>query len=160
MTVCCPTIDGTYNFGMRTEAGSSEVALSIGRLHEESLRHFAEPRIESLAAEIDQLVSEAGSEVFAEGSIPVDIYTADAALQFARILPWSLPLPEVASDADGDISFDWVGPSGKMFSVSFNRSGRIAYAGRFGERSKIHGTEQLSEACPQEVMRGISRATR
>lgn len=160
MTVCCPTIDGPYNFGARTEAGASEEALSIGRLQEESLRHFAEPRIESLAAEIDQLVSESGSEVFAEASIPVDTHTAFAALQFARMLPWSLPLPEVASDPDGDISFDWMGPSGKMFSVSVNRTGRIAYAGRFGERSRIHGTEQLSEACPQEIMRGISRATR
>lgn len=46
-----------------------------------------------------------------------------------------------------------------MFSASIDRSGRIAYAGRFGERSKVHGVEELSDSLPQEILRGIEKAT-
>jgi hypothetical protein len=70
-----------------------------------------------------------------------------------------MPVPEVTSDPDGEISFDWFGSEGKMFSVSLNRNRRIAYAGRFGEMSKVHGIEQLSEVCPPEILRGIAKAT-
>jgi hypothetical protein len=112
--------------------------------------------VQPLRSEIEQILDESAGTI--DGT-PVDAATATAAIQFAYLLPWSIPMPEVAPDADGEISFDWIGPLGKMFSVSLDRTGRISYAGRFGRRSNIHGTEQLSTACPQEIIRGIRRAT-
>lgn len=91
---------------------------------------------------------------------PVDQETVLAALGFAALLPRSLPSPEIASDPDGEVSFDWSGPAGKMFSVSVSRNGRISFAGRFGATSKIHGTEQLSEILPHEIVRGIQKVVR
>jgi hypothetical protein len=92
--------------------------------------------------------------------LPVDLNTVRAALTFARLLPQSLPAPEVAADPDGEVSFDWLGQEGKIFSVSVGRDGRISYAGRFGDRSKIHGIEQLSETLALEIVRGIQKAVR
>jgi hypothetical protein len=157
MIFLCPAQDGSIALTAPTIRAFSEAAESVDRVIEEGLRHLAKPRMELLVSEIEQVVEEAASEA-GEGFAPVDIETASAALQFAYSLPWSLPTPEVAPDPDGDISFDWLGPSGKMFSVSVNKAGRVAYAGRFSDKSKIHGIEQLSTACPQEIIRGVARA--
>jgi hypothetical protein len=118
------------------------------------------PSTEWLISEIEQLwVIEGWEGHPAESEVAVDLDTAIAAVQFACLLPRSMPVPEVTSDPDGEISFDWFGSEGKMFSVSLNRNRRIAYAGRFGEMSKVHGIEQLSEVCPPEILRGIAKAT-
>jgi hypothetical protein len=45
-----------------------------------------------------------------------------------------------------------------MFSVSVGADGRLSYAGRFSDTSKIHGMEQLSEMFPREILVGIEKA--
>jgi hypothetical protein len=157
MTTHCPAYDGAVALEAPRIDASSDAARHVKELVEDGLRHLAAPKVEALASEIEQIVEESSETA---GGAPVDAATAAAAIQFAYLLPWSLPTPEVASDADGEISFDWIGASGKMFSVCVDRTGRIAYAGRFGPRSKIHGIEQLSTTCPQEIVRGIRRASR
>ena len=157
MILVCPAPDGSIALTAPTICAFSEAAETVDRAVKEGLLHLARPRMELLVSEIGQVVKEAATEA-GEDVAPVDIETASAAFQFAYSLPWSLPTPEVAPDSDGDISFDWLGPSGKMFSVSVNKAGRVAYAGRFSDKSKIHGIEQLSTACPQTIIRGIARA--
>jgi hypothetical protein len=119
------------------------------------MQHYAAPRLEILVPEITSLIHAAVDRE----AIPVSPDTVTQALNFALLLPNSLPIPEISSDPDGDISFDWISKTGKMFSASIDRSGRIAYAGRFGERSKVHGIEQLSDSLPQEILRGIEKAS-
>jgi hypothetical protein len=133
---------------LSVDNGSSVEAHHLQTLVRETFSHYLAPRVAWLASEIEQVLSESS----------IDRPTADAALAFSLVLPRSLPAPEVAPEADGEISFDWLGPSGKVFSVSVDGSGRLAYAGRFGPRSRVHGTEQLSIACPPEIIRGISKA--
>ena len=158
MTAYCPTLDETFTVGKSVNAGFSEEAKVIDRLLQEGFLHYTAPRIESLAAQIEQILGESNQGVDSQVCVPVDTNTAHQALRFAQLLPWSLPMPEVAPEPDGEISFDWLGPSGKMFSVSVNKAGRAAYAGRFGEKSQCHGTEQLTDVCPKEIIRGIARA--
>jgi hypothetical protein len=152
-----PGQDGSVALIAPISDGFSDAARSIDLAIEKELRHYAGPRMEALVAEIDQIMVEAARDT-GEGFASVDLETASAAMQFAYSLPWSVPTPEVAPDPDGDISFDWLGLCGKMFSVSVSKTGRIAYAGRFGDKSKIHGIDQLSTSCPQEIIRGITRA--
>ena len=160
MTVYCPALQNSFSVGVRAMTGSSDAAKLVDRLLEEGIFHYAEPRIHFLASDIEQMLNDSIQEVPQEGAIPIDMDTARAAIEFAYTLPRSLPAPEIAPEPDGEISFDWLGPDGKMFSVSVGRTGRVAYAGRFGEKSKVHGIEQLSESCPQEIVRGIAKATR
>jgi len=161
MIVSSTKWDSTFTLTEWGQAGSSDAASFLDRKLKELLAHYAAPRMEALISEIDELVDDsAKTENIASGMRPVDEDTARAAIEFAFLLPRSMPAPEIAPDVDGEVSFDWLGPGQKMFSVSINKSGRIAFAGRFSEKSKIHGTEQLSEACPPEIIRGIARATR
>src|SRR5437899_5888872 len=106
---------------------SSAAAGSVEREVRDTLAHYRYPRVVQVGLEIVGLMEPEQAD--AEPS--VDRYTVRAALAFAELLPRSLPAPEIASDPDGEVSFDWLGPAGKMFSVSVSRNGRIAYAGRF-----------------------------
>jgi hypothetical protein len=159
MSGLCATWDTPTALNRRSSIGSSEAAFLVDSQLKQFLAHT--PRMEVLIPEIKELAEESGEVATMDaGAIPIDKETARAAIEFAFLLPLSLPVPEVAPEPDGDISFDWEGPCKRMFSVSVNKEGRIAYAGRFGEKSKVHGIEQLSEVCPPEVLRGIEKATR
>jgi hypothetical protein len=155
MTVYCPSVDNALGLRGWAAPGASEIARQIQLLVEKSLDHYLEPRLALLVPEIENLQVDSD-----EASIPVDPDTIRAAMQFAYSLPRIGPLPEVSADPDGEISFDWNGPSGEMFSVSVNKHNRLAYAGWFGERSRIHGIEQLAEDCPQQIARGIEKTIR
>jgi len=153
-------LESSLGLGGHAISGSSDAAKLVKRLIEEGILHYTEPRICFLVSDIEQMLNDSIRDVRSEEATPIDMDTARAAIEFAYTLPRSLPAPEVAPEPDGEISFDWFGQSGKMFSASVSRTGRVAYAGRFGERSKVHGIEQLSETCPQEIVRGISKAIR
>jgi hypothetical protein len=155
MTVYCPPVDTSLGLRDWASTGVSDVARQVKLALEKSLEHYLETRLELLLPEIENLHA-----VSDETSIPVDLDTIRAATQFAYSLPRFGPMPEVSADPDGEISFDWIGPSGQMFSVSVNKQNRLAYAGWFGEKSRIHGIEQLAESCPQQIVRGIEKATR
>lgn len=133
----------------------SDFASSLRTSVKESLEHYLQPYLDQLISDIEDVVADSQA-----AEIPVDSETAAVAFVFASLLPRSSPRPEVAFDPDGEISFDWFGPSNKMFSVSVNKSGRLAYAGRFGENSKVHGVEVLSDRIPDEILYILERAIR
>lgn len=150
----------SFTMTERGQTGSSEVASFLDQEVRKLLVHYAAPRMDVLISEIEELVADSIASTNVEpGLTPIDQETAHTAIEFAFLLPRSLPAPEIAPDSDGEVSFDWLGPKQKMFSVTINKAGRIAFAGRFSEKSKIHGIEQLSETCPPEIIRGIARAT-
>lgn len=158
MIACAPALDARPPLIERTETGSSEAASSINKQLKEFVTHYSGLRLQLLGQEIMSLVQPSAESLRDREMVPIDYDTAEAALQFAVLLPKSLPLPEVAPDPDGEISFDWLGKGGKIFSVSIGANGRLSYAGRFGEKSKIHGIEELSHSCPEEILRGIEKA--
>lgn len=155
MTVYCPPVETSLGLRSWTSAGASDVARLVESKLEHSLEHYLGTRLDLLIPEIKNLQN--GTD---EDSISVDPKTIRAAIEFAYSLPRFGPMPEISADPDGEISFDWVGPSGEMFSVSVNSQNRLAYAGWFGEKSRIHGIEQLAEDCPQPIVRAIEKATR
>lgn len=155
MTACCQTAPSLWPIASRYDPGVSDVAARVQERFKESVHHYLEPWLERLTSEIGEVVADSR-----EAAIPVDRDTAHAALDFALLLPRFTPLPEVSADPDGEISFDWFGPSGKMFSVSINKTGRLSYAGWFREDSRVHGTEKLVDSFPEEILRGLLRATR
>lgn len=158
MIAHAPALDPPAIIG-RHESGASEAAAELNRRIEKFIVHYSAPRLDILVPEIMSLVRSTGDEGETLETTPVSEGAAREAVKFAILLPKSLPIPEISSDPDGEISFDWIGKRGAMFSVSIDATGRLAYAGRFGEKSKVHGIEQLSEACPDEILRGIQKAT-
>ena len=87
---------------------------------------------------------------------PISKGTLNKAQEFLRALPSSTPSPEVGVDPDGDISFDWDDGRGNIFSLSINGSGRLAYAGIFGENG-VHGDEQFVDVVPASILEHLRR---
>lgn len=151
MTTYCPSLDNFVALSRPRVPAFSAPAQYIDRI----IKQIGERRVELIASEILLVVQE--SALPDRGPL-VSKETAEAAIEFASLLPRSFPTPAVASDPDGEIIFDWAGPSGKMFTVSVSNTGRLAYAGRFGATTRVHGIEQLSTICSDAIIRGVSRA--
>ncbi len=160
MMTCSATLEmrpTLYGYG---DSGASAEAAQLRDLITELRAHAARSTLEFLVPDIESLVDETRAGGADPESIPVTRETVRRAVAFALSLPRSLPTPEVSADPDGEVSFDWLGASGTMFSVSVNERGRLAFAGRFSEKSKLHGTEEFVDACPPELLRGIEKVGR
>jgi hypothetical protein len=90
------------------------------------------------------------------GALPVDDLTYRQAKAFLHVLPINIPEPEVAADPDGEVSLSWRRTPNQVFSVSIGGTGRLSYAGLFGDRT-VHGTEYFIDELPQPVEASLSR---
>ncbi len=85
-----------------------------------------------------------------EGSARVEPSTYVYANQFLRLLPITIPVPEIAADTDGEILFEWDFGRRRVFSVSVGRDGTLTFAALIGY-TKTHGTEHFHEALPSAI---------
>ncbi len=86
-----------------------------------------------------------------EDQHPVTTAAVRIASRFARVLPHSLPLPQVAVDPDGAISLDWVPSRTRAFSISADDSGRLAYAWMNGS-DRGHGVVRFEDSIPAPLL--------
>ncbi|MSQ46887.1 MAG: hypothetical protein EXR78_00635 [Deltaproteobacteria bacterium] len=86
---------------------------------------------------------------------PINWMAADTAVQFIRVLPDNVPLPEFAPEPDGSISLDWIQSRHRLFSLSVGSSNRLAYAWLDGS-DRGHGVSWFDgERIPPRVVAGI-----
>jgi hypothetical protein len=79
-----------------------------------------------------------------DGARSLESIVVRKALAFIRSLPQGMPMPEVSSDPDGAISFDWIQNRYRVFSLSIGVSDRLSYAWLDGT-NKGHGVERFDE---------------
>ncbi|MBK8233377.1 MAG: hypothetical protein IPK72_23085 [Candidatus Eisenbacteria bacterium] len=77
--------------------------------------------------------------------------------QLIRALPVGIPLPEVAPEPDGSISFDWIASRLRSISVSVGESARLAYAWVDGSESGHAVAWFDGEAVPEGLLDEIRR---
>ena len=88
-----------------------------------------------------------------------NVYNKDSlteAIRFIDMLPTTIPLPEVSTDPDGEISFEWYNKPTWIFSISFSSSKELIYAGKFGQ-NKIHGVEYFGNEIPKRFVTNLFR---
>lgn len=81
------------------------------------------------------------------------------AQRFLLALPAYIPAPELALDSDGEVSFDWQGPGGRLLTVTLRKDGRVSYAARISHYDKDHGTKQFIDAIPQHILDLVQQVT-
>ncbi|MDP9254533.1 MAG: hypothetical protein M3O66_06305, partial [Verrucomicrobiota bacterium] len=75
---------------------------------------------------------------------------------FIDAFPSHIPMPEVAVDPDGEISFDWFNAPRRQFSISIGSNNVLSYAGLFGS-DKVSGSERFQGTVPKTLVDYISR---
>ena len=81
------------------------------------------------------------------------------AQRFLLALPGSVPSPELSMDEDGEVSFDWSGPSGQMLTITLREDGRLSYASRISAFDKDHGIKRFVDAIPKSVVDLVHQAS-
>jgi hypothetical protein len=90
-----------------------------------------------------------------DGAMPIDGRAAALAEALIRSLPDGVPLPELAPEPDGSISFDWSRSRHRLFSLSAGSSDRLAYAWLDGS-DRGHGVARFDgERIPPRIIEGI-----
>lgn len=82
------------------------------------------------------------------GATPLSVGAYSEARQFIRALPNSWPMPEVVPEPEGSIALEWYKSKARLLILSFNGTGRIAYAGLFSKEEPIHGKWNFAGKIP------------
>ena len=89
------------------------------------------------------------------GAAAVEPQALRNAEDFLRALPPGVPLPEIAAEPDGSISFDWIQSRHRLFSLSVGSRHRLAYAWLDGT-DRGHGVDGFDgTSVPPRVLFGI-----
>lgn len=91
-----------------------------------------------------------------ENANPIDQQAVFNAVEFIRVLPDRIPLPEFTPEPDGAISLDWIKSRNRLLSLSVGTNNRLAYAWLDG--SDIgHAVARFQEGrVPLRVIEGIA----
>ncbi len=102
-------------------------AQEIATWSEKSVSLFGERQ--NALSTLVELADECGSEGWdGYGASAVEPSSLLYAEEFIRMLPDSLPMPELSVDPDGCVSFDWLPSQTSTFTMSLGVNGRIPYA--------------------------------
>lgn len=89
-------------------------------------------------------------------ALPITVNAFEEARNVINLLPTSIPMPEILSEPDGSIGFEWHKGQKLIFVISVEGKYRINYAGIFGS-NKIHGSEYFGEMLPSVVIENLRR---
>lgn len=108
-------------------------------------------------AELDSLgrVADAGGEL-EEGEKPLQKLSWDKAMALLAKLPCTLPAPEVAQDADGEIVFEWHGGPGRLLLVSVGGDGTLHFAALI-DREEFRGKIRCEDGLPTSLLALLGR---
>lgn len=90
------------------------------------------------------------------GAAEVSVQTLQRALVLTKFAPDFEEIPEVLSDPDGDIAFEWNSGENSL-TIAVNAKGEIAFAGFYEGDAQIRGVEKFDDKVPETISRLISR---
>ena len=91
------------------------------------------------------------------GAMPISRETYSEARKLLRMMPSSLPRPDISAEPDGEITFEWYKGKYSVFVISVGGNNLITYAGLFGKSNRIHGTEYFTDELPEIIHHCIRR---
>jgi hypothetical protein len=74
---------------------------------------------------------------------------------FRRLLPSTLPEPQVRRDDHGALAFEWTARETCYLRVSVEGDGMLVYTGRLGAKRRISGAEPLGRDLPVMIRQAI-----
>src|SRR5262249_55626159 len=143
--------------------GISPEARRVGDLFKEAREQLWSSRsLGSSREECRNQLIDAYSEAASPGWDGYGGYRVEASsilngFEFINALPGSIPMPDIAVDPDGEISFDWICGPQRQFSISLGGRSVMSYAGLFGS-DKVAGSERFQGTLPRTLVEYVRRA--
>ena len=81
------------------------------------------------------------------------------ARDFLRLLPSTLPEPQVTRAEDGGLIFEWTGEAHRWLKVGIDIDGMIVYTARLGLRRRVSGAEPLGESLSPMIREAIQQVS-
>jgi hypothetical protein len=79
------------------------------------------------------------------------------ATKLLHLMPASFPAPDIVSEPEGSIGFEWFWKKSFSFVISVKGDGIVTYAGRFGKNNEMYGTEIMADALPEFIAVALKR---
>jgi len=90
-------------------------------------------------------------------AVPISIDAYSEAARFLKMLPSSIPEPNIIPEPDGGIGLEWYKEKDFSFLVSVSGKNTITYIGRFGKNNQTYGIENFINSIHQVILDGLKR---
>ena len=151
------TIDGknnTFSISKEDYSDTASIAGTIVSLDLKGTIDWTDLALEELEKVYEEC-SEANWDGY--GAMPISRETYSEARKLLRMMPSSLPRPDISAEPDGEITFEWYKEKYSVVVISVGGNNLITYAGLFGKSNKIHGTEYFADELPEIICHCIRR---
>jgi len=151
------TIDGknnTFSISKEAYSGTANVVGKTVSLDLKGTIDWTDLALEELEKVYEEC-SEANWDGY--GAMPISHETYSEARKLLRMMPSSLPRPDISAEPDGEITFEWYKEKYSVFVISVGGNNLITYAGLFGKSNKIHGTEYFADELSEIIRHCIRR---
>ena len=163
MTTACLAINTTSFLPEVIDFGHSQEAQHVAQLFKEIGTGFDRTvTIGNYYQRIEELINTAVIENLQEsrnGNIS-DIINMNSyynSFKFVKMLPSSIPIPNIYVETDGMIEFEWYINPKRLFSVTIEDSNKLIYAGIFGDDDNNYGTKRFEDEIPRDIFNNIQR---
>lgn len=154
-TIALRQSDPSSNVLAHTVSSSQD---DVSKFLLERLQHFEQPATRQKRKQALNSVFDAFAESRKhEDMSPISEAAYKEATAFLQKLPFTLPVPEVMAECDGDLALEWYRSNYYSFVIGFSGNGIITYSGLFGKGRKCYGTELISEGVPASIIENIRR---
>lgn len=125
------------------------------------LEVVATEREQSFLADLARIAKEASLPDWdGPGTVALRVDAIERAHTLSRLLPVSLPHPDMSCTPAGSLALDWMAGPKLQLSVVLSRSNRIGYAAYFSD-GRTHGEHDFSPArLPDELSAAIAKWTK
>lgn len=89
-------------------------------------------------------------------ALPITADAFEEARNIIKLLPTSVPMPEILAEPGGEIGFEWRKGDRLVFVLSVGGKHKINYTGIFGS-NKLHGSEYFGESLPSVIIGNLGR---
>jgi len=159
MTTLAISTAATFQARTRTRIAASSDGSRFEQYLQNSLKHYAWARLQPVSQALVSLIWEREQQSGSADEARIAPSVVPHALAFASLIPAGYPHPEIAADPDGEVSFDWLGRSERILSVSVGPNGRLAFAARFSDDERLSGALPLKDEFPRIILQALQRVT-
>lgn len=145
-------------------SGASDTARyveTVQRQGRKSLRESAtiESDLHRIRAELNEVIDECEKPDWdGYNAEPVKRGAVLNSFRFAEVIPLGLPVPSIAADPDGDVTFEWYKNPDWTLSVSVDENANLHYAALLGP-GRAYGTEPFVGILPSRILDLIYQVT-